>query len=167
MSGRASPAAGSKAYHWGAATTQEGGGGGREEEDERDGAERDGGEEKGGSRGHQTLQQKGMNHRNTTDAATGFVMWCGSNNKNQCEEINWGHCLCLSAGSSQGGGEASGEAAEGKRGRGKTNENHYQIEGEGKDSRAKAVTHLWMALTAKLTNIKHASGFRETMFISP
>lgn len=33
------------------------------------------------------------------------------------------HCLCLSVGSSQGGGEASGEAAEGKRGRGKTDEN--------------------------------------------
>ncbi len=32
--------------------------------------------------------------------------------------------LCLSAGSSQGGGKASGETAEGKRGRGQTEEDN-------------------------------------------
>lgn len=36
--------------------------------------------------------------------------------------VTYKACLCMSAGSSQGGGKASGETAEGKRGRGETEE---------------------------------------------
>lgn len=46
--------------------------------------------------------------------------------------VKYNACVGLSVGSSQGGGKASGETAEGERGTGQTEEDHCYVERQGK-----------------------------------